>query len=34
MEISIGDSLEKYEANVIAKDVENDLVVLKINFDQ
>lgn len=32
IEISIGDSLEKYEANVIAKDVENDLVVLKINF--
>ncbi len=33
VEINLGDSIKEYEAKVIAKDVKNDLVLLKINFD-
>ncbi len=34
VEISLGDSLKEYEANVVAKDLENDLVLLKINISE
>lgn len=33
VEISILDTVKEYDAKVIAVDIENDLVVLKVNFD-
>lgn len=32
IEVNLGDSVAEYKANIIAEDIENDLVVLKIDF--